>query len=288
MNDGFNFLDELSAEPKFNFFLELKRLGFERIDNPQKDEDTHYRGRLYDYFSNSDPIVDIYRVEKSYSGAERAELVITKDDICIYRGLIPLSSFSFKFLMSQLFPSQEYVKHLEESSWNTIGNGPQPFESDYKLENNQQLINLLLHYGFKENTKTHYPEHYELSKRVNDDNPYNVKRSFVKGKLLLEFDYFEISIHYDSVTRSFKKNQFTVNELTSIIYFSNVSTDKRKYLYKLINENPDKLHYIYDELNNKYTLERLKGKQLEIFKKHQRSAYELKSDIITKLVKENI
>ena len=62
MNNGFNFLDELSAEPNFSFFVELEKLGFERIDNPLKDDDTHYRGQLYDYFSNSDPIVDIYRI----------------------------------------------------------------------------------------------------------------------------------------------------------------------------------------------------------------------------------
>ena len=31
MNNGFNFLDELSAEPNFSFFVELEKLGFGRL-----------------------------------------------------------------------------------------------------------------------------------------------------------------------------------------------------------------------------------------------------------------
>lgn len=287
MNNGFNFLDELSAEPNFSFFVELEKLGFERIDNPLKDDDTHYRGQLYDYFSNSDPIVDIYRIERPYSGAEPTELVITKDETCVYKGLIPLSSFSFKFLMSQLFPSKEYIKHLENASWNTIGNEPQPHDDDYKLEASQQLVNLLLDYGFKEDTKTRYPEHYNYLKCADCYNPYSVKRSFVKGKFRILFDYIRIEMSYNSATLFFGKSHISVNELTSIIYFNNVPTEQKTYLYKLINEDYFNLHNIYNKLNSEYFNEKFKGKSLEKYKKHQRSMFELKAEIITKLVRKN-
>lgn len=47
MNEGFNLLENFPINKEFSFFKELEKLGFRKLDDPQKDQNTQYIGTIY-------------------------------------------------------------------------------------------------------------------------------------------------------------------------------------------------------------------------------------------------
>lgn len=88
----------------------------------------------------------------------------------------------------------------------------------------QELVDILLHFGFKEDTDKIYPVQYEQMKHRGEYNPHSFKRSF--------FDEMAISLE----------------ELVSLIYFMQLSSSDRAYMFSKL--RGDKITDLYDFLND--------------------------------------
>ena len=109
----------------------------------------------------------------------------------------------------------------------------------------QELIDILLHFGFKEDTDKIYPDQYEQMKQRGEYNPYSFKRSFKKGRMWVLFDYINIHILYNSSTFFFNSMGISLEELTSLIYFMQLtSADKSYMLDKLRGDKITDLYHL--------------------------------------------
>lgn len=115
MTDGFSIS---TVEAGFSFFGELEKLGFKHTDDPKADFPTEYEGIMYDYESDSYVKVYVEREEKCFRGTFSKYVRIYKSvrgkGTCIYNGLQPQSRIIYEILMTNLFPSEYYIKHYEE------------------------------------------------------------------------------------------------------------------------------------------------------------------------------
>lgn len=111
----------------------------------------------------------------------------------------------------------------------------------------QELIDILLRFGFKEDTEKKYPIQYSQMQQRGEYNPYSFKRSFRKGRMWILFDYINIHILYNSPTFFFNEMAISLEELTSLIYFMQLSTADRTYMLKKL--RGDKITDLYSFLN---------------------------------------
>ena len=137
----------------------------------------------------------------------------------------------------------------------------------------QSLIDILLHFGFIEDTEKEYTSHYVLMKQKGEYNPYSIKRSFKKGRMWILFDYINIHISYNSPEFFFDEMTISLEELTSLIYFMQLSTSDRTYILNKLRGNKITDLYTYlDEIDlyhyHQSTLNKLKKckKAIEIIK----------------------
>jgi len=85
----------------------------------------------------------------------------------------------------------------------------------------QELVNLLLKYGFSDNTEGLYPKHYQRIKEHGYD-PYSMKRIFCFSphEDYLLFNYTYITLHHSGpFSHTEERRTLTANELRSLITF---------------------------------------------------------------------
>lgn len=91
----------------------------------------------------------------------------------------------------------------------------------YKVS--EELVDVLLKFGFKDETDRYYPEHFERLK--NGYDPLHVKRRFSTGsyKDYVIFEFINIKISGDN-----DRYVLTENELKSLIVFHHLSSEDRR------------------------------------------------------------
>lgn len=146
----------------------------------------------------------------------------------------------------------------------------------------QKLVDILLEYGFAENTTKFHQEHYERLKQMGEYNPYSVKRSFVKGRLHILFDYINMVMTYNSAAAFYWNSRITINQLVSVLYFSKCDTKQRQYLKKYTSRND--LTRIYDELQKDVPYQdSFRPKTKILYTYHLKEIEKLKESISKKL-----
>ena len=117
MNEGFNLLENFPINKEFSFFKELEKLGFRKLDDPQKDQNTQYIGTIYDYETDSLAKIIVEREERSFAGCFSKYIQIYKNHEqfgkCIYNGFMPQSYIVFHTLMTHLFPTKDFALKYE-------------------------------------------------------------------------------------------------------------------------------------------------------------------------------
>lgn len=147
----------------------------------------------------------------------------------------------------------------------------------------QKIVDILLEYGFGENTTKYYPEHHKRLKQMGEYNPYSVKRSFVKGRLHILFDYIHMTMRYNSASAFFWESRITINQLVSVLYFSKCDTIQKQYLKKYISRND--LTRIYDELQKDMPYqESFRPKTKILYAYHLREIEKLKETVSNRLM----
>lgn len=104
-------------------------------------------------------------------------------------------------------------------------------------EASQELIDILLSYGFKEFTPSSRPEHWNRLQEKGSYSPHSVKRDMRFGRLTIFFDYINICIKYNSTAYYKTTYKLSETELKSIILFTKLTPSDRAYL-KRHNINP--------------------------------------------------
>lgn len=143
----------------------------------------------------------------------------------------------------------------------------------------QELIDILLKYSFTENTKSRYPEHYERLLRFGKYNPDSMKRSFIKGRFRVTFDYINIYFQYNSASIFFSTTRITKNQLVSFLYFSQLPASKKRYFLKNVCDKKIIMD-IYDHLQEKKKLAgNLRSASSAIFQHHLKAIENMKETL---------
>lgn len=113
----------------------------------------------------------------------------------------------------------------------------------------QELIDLLLKYGFSDKTEKLYPHHYQRMKAKGYD-PYSMKRIFCFSQHsdYLLFHYLYIRVHHSSLfNATVEKNYLTTEEVRSLIAFYRLPTQiAREWLDAYY--NAFELHRYYEKI----------------------------------------
>lgn len=132
----------------------------------------------------------------------------------------------------------------------------------------QELIDILLKYSFTENTKSRFPEHYKRLLHFGEYNLDSMKRSFIKGKFRVTFNYINIYFQYNSAPAFFYATRIEKNQLVSFLYFSQLPSSKKNYFLKNVCDKKIIMD-IYDHLQEKKKLARnLRSASSAIFQHH--------------------
>lgn len=128
----------------------------------------------------------------------------------------------------------------------------------------QELVEILLKNGFKDDTKTYYPDHYALMAQTGYD-PSNIKRkfSFHSHADFILFDYINF-IPMVNNTRATRHSfgYLSVNELKSIICFYKLPIQEKKRIKSEIHKIYEKYIENYYLTEEKHTLFEIKIKSL--------------------------
>jgi len=94
----------------------------------------------------------------------------------------------------------------------------------------KELVEFFTKHGFKETTKSLYPDHYELMENRGVYDPGSIKRSFRKGRFVIVFDYINIFAYYNSSSPFWRGTKLTFESLKSILFIANLNPTDRVYL----------------------------------------------------------
>lgn len=148
---------------------------------------------------------------------------------------------------------------------------------EYKAS--QELIDILLKYGFTEDTKSQYPEHHKRWLHLGEYDPNSIKRSFIKGRFRITFDYINICFQYNSPSIFFNTIRIKKNQLVSFLYFSQLPSSKKLYFLKEAS-NKEIIINIYDNLQEKKKhAGYLRGASLAAFQYHLETIENLKETL---------
>lgn len=143
----------------------------------------------------------------------------------------------------------------------------------------QDLIDILLRFGFKEDTDKVYPMQYAQMKQRGEYDPHSFKRSFRKGRMWILLDYINIRILYNSSAFFFDEMAISIEELTSLIYFMQLSsTDKVYMLNKMRGDKITDLYsFLTEEVMNHYP-----QSTLNKLDRHKKAILDLKANVISR------
>ncbi len=111
------------------------------------------------------------------------------------------------------------------------------------------LVDILLQYGFSDNTYKHYPQHYKRM-QVRGYDPYNMKRIFVPphSSDYLIFHYTNMILHHDGVfNHTEERMALSISELRSLVAFYKLPAEQgREWLEAYMNAL--ELYKYYDNI----------------------------------------
>jgi hypothetical protein len=153
---------------------------------------------------------------------------------------------------SQLKTQSKTLDYLKKNAYDK-----NKYEKIMSYFPSQTLINILLEFGFKEKTKSVYPDHWILLKDRGYYDPSSIKRIFWRGPNEVLFDYISIIINYSRRNIINRKDSFTETELISYLYFVMASPVYRIF-YKQKRINPLKIdEYFLDKETHQERLNRI-------------------------------
>ena len=94
-----------------------------------------------------------------------------------------------------------------------------------------ELVEVLIKHGFKETTKSIYPDHFKLMEERGEYNPYSIKRLFKRGKIEILFEYINMYIKIER-KNEWSGSEISYDQLKSLLFLYSLTPNERYYLKK--------------------------------------------------------